>query len=367
MATEKKQKAKDKTDLDLKKVIEEIHKKEGDESLTIGINQGVMKCEVISTRCIALDHALGVGGLPYGRVVEIFGPESSGKTTLALTVVANVQASGGIAAYVDAENALDPDYMAKIGVDLDNLLFSQPDYGEQALRITERLVQSNKVDIIVVDSVAALVPKVELDGEIGDTHMAAQARMMSQTLRKLSGEVRKSKCCLIFINQIREKMNMGGYGGNPETTPGGRALKFYSSVRLDIRRIGSNKEGEKIISNQTRVKVVKNKVAPPFRTALFDIRFGEGICTMGSIIDLGISNKLIKKSGSFLSYGDEKIGNGKASAVAWLKKNQAVALELDSKLREILFSRDKVDEETGEIIEEETEREGEVENTIEEN
>ena len=294
---------------------------------------------------------MGVGGVPRGRVVEIFGPESSGKTTLALTIVAQAQSLGGVAAYIDAENALDPEYMVKLGVNLDKLLFSQPDYGEQALRITEKLVQSNKVDIVVIDSVAALVPKEELDGEIGDKYVGAQARLMSQTLRKLSAEVRKSKTCVIFINQIREKIGTMSWGPS-ETTPGGRALKFYASVRIDIRRIGSVKEGEKIVSNTTRVKVVKNKVAPPFRLATFEIRFGEGICAAGSLIDLGIAHGLIKKSGSFLTYGSMKLGNGKAAAVTSLKEDQATMSELDSKLRELLFAGQIAAPSGGEDVEE---------------
>ena len=332
----------------LQKTIDEIHKNEGEESLKVGIMSGVMKCEVIPTGCISIDYALGVGGFPRGRVIEVFGPESSGKTTLALTVVANAQKAGGVAAYVDAENAIDSEYSQKLGVNLDTLLFSQPDYGEQALRITEKLVKSNLVDIVVVDSVAALVPKDEIDGEVGDAFIGLQARMMSQFLRRLSGDVRKSKTCLVFINQIREKIGGSSWGPN-ETTPGGRALKFYASVRIDIRRIGSNKEGEKIVSNQTKAKIVKNKVAPPFKIANFDIRFGEGICTAGSLIDAAVLQGIMKKSGTFFSYGATKLGNGKAAAVESLKKDAALAQEIDNKVREILFSNLAVPAEAEEV------------------
>lgn len=321
----------------LKKVIDTIHHDEGDDSLKVGINSGVIKCEVFPTNCLPLDFALGVGGFPRGRIIEVFGPESSGKTTLALTVVARVQSVGGVAGYIDVENALDPVYAENLGVNLDQLLFSQPDYGEQALRIVEKLVKSNKVDVVVIDSVAALVPKSELEGEIGDANVGAQARLMSQTLRKLSADIRKSKCCVIFINQIREKIGGMSYGNN-ESTPGGRALKFYSSIRVDIRRIGSVKEGEKFVANRVKVKIAKNKVAPPFRIAEFDIVFGEGIDNVGSLIDLGVLHKLIGKSGSFLNYNGTKLGNGKLAATKFLKENHQIRQELDTKLREMIFS-----------------------------
>ncbi len=297
-------------------------------------DRGHVEVPVISTSALSIDFALGVGGIPKGRVVEVFGPESSGKTTLALHVVAESQRQGGIAAFIDAEHALDPDYAKKLGCDVDNLMVSQPDSGEQALEIAEILIRSGAIDVVVVDSVAALVPKAELDGEMGDTHVGLQARLMSQALRKLAGIVSKSGTALIFINQIREKI--GVMFGNPETTTGGRALKFYASMRLDIRRVGAIKEGEDTTGNRTRIKVVKNKVAPPFRSAEFDILFGEGISREGDLLDLGIAHKLVDKSGSWFSYGEIRLGQGRENARVFLKDNPDLATEIDAKLREIL-------------------------------
>jgi recombination protein RecA len=290
--------------------------------------------ESISTGSISIDHAIGIGGLPCGRVVEIFGPESSGKTTLALSVVAQAQKRGGIAAYIDAEHALDAEYARKLGVDIDNMLVSQPDSGEQALEIAEMLVRSNAVDVVVIDSVAALVPRAELEGEMGDSHVGLQARLMSQALRKLTAIVAKSRTCLIFINQIREKI--GVMFGNPETTTGGRALKFYASVRIDIRRIASLKEGEEVIGSRAKVKVVKNKVAAPFRQAEFDIEYSEGISKTGEIVDLGVEHKLVVKSGAWYAYGDMRLGQGRENAKQFLRDNPDLASEVELKLREKL-------------------------------
>jgi recombination protein RecA len=294
----------------------------------------IVPISVIATGAISFDAALGVGGFPRGRVVEIFGPESSGKTTIALQVIAEAQKTGGLAAFVDAEHALDPAYAKKLGVDVDNLLVSQPDYGEQALEITETLVRSGAVDVLVVDSVAALVPKAELDGEMGDSHMGLQARLMSQALRKLTGTVSKSRTCLIFINQIREKI--GVMFGNPETTTGGRALKFYSSVRIDIRRIAAIKDGDVMTGSRTRVKVVKNKVAAPFREAEFDIMYGEGISREGDLLDLAANNNLVEKSGSWYSYKGERIGQGRENARQFLKDNRDTYAKLDAEVRKSL-------------------------------
>ncbi|NLX71147.1 MAG: recombinase RecA [Clostridiales bacterium] len=291
-----------------------------------------MNVEVIPTGALDLDIALGVGGLPRGRVIEIFGPESSGKTTVALHVIAEAQKAGGTAAFVDAENALDPQYAKNLGVDIDNLLVSQPDTGEQALEITEALVRSGAIDVIVVDSVAALVPRAELEGEMGDAHVGLQARLMSQALRKLSGAINKSRTVAIFINQLREKV--GVVFGNPETTPGGRALKFYSSVRLDVRRIDTIKQGTEMVGNRTRVKIVKNKVAPPFKQAEFDIIYGEGISKEGCILDLASSVDIISKSGSWYSYGDIRLGQGRENARLYLKENLDLAHEIEQKVRE---------------------------------
>ena len=287
--------------------------------------------ESISTGSIGLDVALGIGGLPKGRVVEIYGPESSGKTTLTLQVIAEAQKIGGTAAFVDAEHALDPKYAEKLGVDVDELLVSQPDTGEQALEITDMLVRSSAVDIIVIDSVAALTPKAEIEGDMGDSHMGLQARLMSQALRKLTGNIKRSNTMVIFINQIR--MKIGVMFGSPETTTGGNALKFYSSVRLDIRRIGAIKKGDEIIGNQTRVKVVKNKVSPPFRMAEFEILYGEGISREGEIIDYGVDQELIEKSGSWYSYKEDRIGQGKENVRAFLRSNPEIAKEVEDQIR----------------------------------
>src|SRR6266851_786844 len=297
-------------------------------------SKDVVPISVISTGSISFDAALGVGGFPRGRVVEIFGPESSGKTTIALQVIASAQAQGGMAAFVDAEHALDPAYAGKLGVDIDNLLVSQPDYGEQALEIVEALVRSNAIDVLVVDSVAALVPKAELDGEMGDSHMGLQARLMSQALRKLTGTVSKSRTCLIFINQIREKI--GVMFGNPETTTGGRALKFYASMRVDIRRIQAIKEGDKVVGSRTRAKVVKNKVAAPFRDAEFDILYGEGISREGDLIDLGVEKGVLEKSGTWISFGGERMGQGRENARVFLKENTDIRDKLENTLRKKL-------------------------------
>jgi recombination protein RecA len=286
---------------------------------------------VISTGSLALDIALGIGGLPRGRVIEIFGPESSGKTTLALQVVAQCQKLDGSAAFVDAEHALDPEYAGKLGVDVDELLVSQPDTGEQALEIADMLVRSSAVDVVVIDSVAALTPKAEIEGEMGDTHVGLQARLMSQALRKLTGNIKRSNTMVIFINQIR--MKIGVMFGNPETTTGGNALKFYASVRLDIRRIGSIKKGDVIIGNETRVKVVKNKLAPPFRQAEFEILYGEGISRYGELIDLGVKQGIIDKAGAWYSYGKDRIGQGKDNVREFLKEHTDVAAEIEAKLR----------------------------------
>src|SRR5512141_547183 len=288
--------------------------------------------QVVSTGSLGLDIALGVGGLPRGRVVEIYGPESSGKTTLALTAIAQVQRNGGTAAFVDAEHALDPAYAEKLGVNVNELLVSQPDNGEQALEITDMLVRSGAVDIVVVDSVAALTPKAEIEGEMGEMQMGLQARLMSQALRKLTGNIKRSNTIVVFINQIR--MKIGVMFGNPETTTGGNALKFYASVRLDIRRIGAIKKGEEVIGNETRVKVVKNKVAPPFKTADFDILYNEGISREGEIIELGVQHRIVDKSGAWYAYGGEKIGQGKDNTREFLKENPQIAREIEQKIRE---------------------------------
>ena len=291
-----------------------------------------MEVEAIPTGALTLDVALGIGGIPKGRIIEIFGPESSGKTTLALHAIAESQKAGGTAAFIDAEHALDPVYAKKLGVDIDNLIVSQPDTGEQALEITEALVRSGAIDIIVVDSVAALVPKAEIDGDMGDTHVALQSRLMSQALRKLAGVLNKSKTAIIFINQLREKV--GIMFGNPETTPGGRALKFYASVRLDIRRIENIKQDGEVIGNRTRVKVVKNKVAPPFREAEFDILYGEGISKEGSILDLAVNLDIIDKSGAWFSYNGAKIGQGRENVKRYLKENPKILAEIEQKIRD---------------------------------
>ncbi len=302
--------------------------------MRLGNKEAIVPISVIPTGALSFDAALGVGGFPRGRVVEIFGPESSGKTTIALQVIAEAQKAGGMAAFVDAEHALDPQYAKKLGVDVDNLLVSQPDYGEQALEITEALVRSGAIDVLVVDSVAALVPKAELDGEMGDSHVGLQARLMSQALRKLTGTVSKSRTCLIFINQIREKI--GVMFGNPETTTGGRALKFYSSVRIDIRRIAAIKEGDNVVGSRTKVKVVKNKVAAPFREAEFDIMYGEGISREGDMLDLAVVHNLVEKSGAWFSYKSERIGQGRENVKAFLKENKDIAAAMETEVKKTL-------------------------------
>ena len=293
-----------------------------------------MEVAFIPTGSLAVDYAIGIGGVPRARVVEVYGPESSGKTTLALSIIAQAQKRGGTAAFIDAEHALDAEYARKIGVDIDELLVSQPDSGEQALEIAEMLVRSNAVDVIVIDSVAALVPRAELEGEMGDSHVGLQARLMSQALRKLTAIVAKSKTCLVFINQIREKI--GVMFGSPETTTGGRALKFYASVRIDIRRIAAIKEGDEVAGARARVKVVKNKVAAPFRQAEFDIDYGEGISRMGELVDLGVDHKVIAKSGAWYSYGDVRVGQGRENSKQFLRENPDLADEIEGKLREKL-------------------------------
>jgi recombination protein RecA len=319
----------------LELALSQIEKQFGKGSiLRLGSKDAIVPVAVISTGSISLDAALGVGGLPRGRVIEVFGPESSGKTTIALQVIAEAQKKGGIAAFIDVEHALDPAYARKLGVDIDNLLVSQPDYGEQALEITNHLTASGQIDVLVVDSVAALVPKAELDGEMGDSHMGLQARLMSQALRKLTGVVSRSRTCLIFINQIREKI--GVMFGNPETTTGGRALKFYATVRLDIRRIAAIKDGDTVIGNRTKVKVVKNKVAAPFREAEFDIIYGEGISKEGDLLDLGVAQNVVEKSGSWFSYKGERIGQGRETARQFLKDNPDIRQAIDTELRKVL-------------------------------
>ncbi len=302
--------------------------------MRLGSKEAIVPISVISTGSISFDAALGVGGVPRGRVIEIFGPESSGKTTITLQIIAEAQKAGGLAAFVDAEHALDPGYAKKLGVDIDNLLVSQPDYGEQALEIVEALVRSGAIDVLVVDSVAALVPKAELDGEMGDSHMGLQARLMSQALRKLTGTVSKSRTCLIFINQIRDKI--GVMFGNPETTTGGRALKFYSSVRIDIRRIGAVKEGDVVVGSRTKVKIVKNKVAAPFRDAEFDILYGEGISREGDALDLAVLHNIVDKSGAWYSFQGERIGQGRENVRNFLKENHDVFGRIDAELRKKL-------------------------------
>ena len=299
--------------------------------MRLGQKDAIAAIPAISTGAVSLDYALGIGGVPRGRVVEIFGPESSGKTTLSLQVIAEAQKLGGMAAFVDAEHALDAKYAQKLGVDLDNLLVSQPDNGEQALEIVEVLVRSNGVDVIVVDSVAALVPRAEIEGEMGEAQMGLQARLMSQALRKLTGAVSKSKTCLIFINQLREKI--GVMFGNPETTTGGRALKFYSSVRIDIRRIGAIKDGDVVVGGRTRVKVVKNKVAPPFREAEFDVMYGEGISREGDLLDLAVDRKIVEKSGTWFAFGGDRLGQGRENVKQFLKDNPAIFKTIEEKVR----------------------------------
>lgn len=325
MASEEKLKA-------LDAALAQIEKQYGKGSvMKLGDQSANMNIEVVPTGSLSLDLALGLGGMPRGRIIEIYGPESSGKTTVALHVVAEIQKQGGIAGFIDAEHALDPTYAANIGVDIDNLYISQPDNGEQALEITETMVRSGAVDVIIVDSVAALVPKAEIDGEMGDSHVGLHARLMSQALRKLTGIISKSNCVVIFINQLREKV--GVMFGNPETTTGGRALKFYASVRLDVRRIETLKVGGEVVGNRTRVKVVKNKVAPPFKEAEFDIMFGKGISKEGDILDLAVQNDIINKAGAWFSYNGEKIGQGRENTKLYLANNPDFMAEVEEKVR----------------------------------
>lgn len=293
--------------------------------------ESILNIDSIPTGCLDLDIGLGIGGVPKGRIVEIYGPESSGKTTVALHIVAEAQKLGGAVGFIDAEHALDPSYARKIGVDTENLIVSQPDTGEQGLEIAEALVRSGAIDVIVIDSVAALVPRAEIEGEMGDSHVGLQARLMSQALRKLAGTINKTNCVAIFINQLREKV--GVMFGNPETTPGGRALKFYASVRMDVRRIDSIKQGENIVGNRTRVKIIKNKVAPPFRQAEFDIMYNEGISREGNIIDVGVKEEIVQKSGAWFSYGDVRLGQGRENAKAYLKENPEIALDIENQIR----------------------------------
>jgi len=316
----------------LQAALAQIEKQFGKGSIMRMDSQAVQDVQVASTGSLGLDIALGVGGLPRGRVVEIYGPESSGKTTLTLQVVAEVQKMGGVAAFIDAENALDPQYAAKLGVNTEELLISQPDTGEQGLEIADMLVRSGSVDVVVIDSVAALVPKAEIEGEMGDQLPGLQARLMSQALRKLTGNIKRTNTLVIFINQIR--MKIGVMYGNPETTTGGNALKFYASVRLDIRRIGSIKKGDEVIGNETRVKVVKNKVAPPFREAIFDILYGEGISRDGEILELGVQHGIVDKSGAWYAYKKDRIGQGKDNAREYLKEHPELAAEIEAKIRE---------------------------------
>ncbi len=315
--------------------ISQIEKEHGKGAiLRMGERDAGVGVDVISTGAVSVDAALGIGGFPRGRVVEVYGPESSGKTTLALQCVAQAQKAGGMAAFIDAEHAMDPIYAAKLGVDIDNLLVSQPDFGEQALQIADVLVRSGAIDVVVVDSVAALVPKAELQGEMGDSHVGLQARLMSQALRKLTGQLSRSNCCIIFINQIREKI--GVMFGSPETTTGGRALKFYSSVRIDIRRMSAIKDGDAVIGNRTKIKVVKNKLAPPFKQAEVDIMYGEGISLEGDLVDLGVEHRIVQKSGAWYSYDGDRIGQGRERAKNFLKEQTAVRAQLDQAVRQAL-------------------------------
>ncbi|QCX32295.1 recombinase RecA [Caloramator sp. E03] len=316
----------------LELAISQIEKQFGKGSIMKLGEDAKLNVECISTGSLDLDIALGIGGVPRGRIVEIYGPESSGKTTVALHIIAEAQKNGGAAAFIDAEHALDPVYAKKLGVDIENLVLSQPDTGEQALEIAEALVRSGAIDVIVIDSVAALVPKAEIEGEMGDAHVGLQARLMSQALRKLAGAINKSKCVAIFINQLREKV--GIMFGSPETTPGGRALKFYASIRLDVRKVDSIKQGEDILGSRTRVKVVKNKVAPPFKQAEFDIMYGEGISKEGNILDVAVNNDIVQKSGAWFSYNDTKLGQGRENAKNFLRENPSVAIEIENKIRD---------------------------------
>jgi recombination protein RecA len=316
----------------LEAALGQIEKQFGKGSVMKLGEHSTLNIESISTGCLDLDIALGIGGVPKGRIVEIFGPESSGKTTVALHIVAEAQKAGGAAAYIDAEHALDPVYAKALGVDIDNLIVSQPDTGEQALEIAEALVRSGAIDVMVIDSVAALVPKAEIDGEMGDAHVGLQARLMSQALRKLTGSINKTKSVAVFINQLREKV--GVMFGSPETTPGGRALKFYASVRMDIRRIDSIKQGDEVVGNRTRVKVTKNKVAPPFKQAEFDIMYNEGISRQGNVLDVGVREELVQKSGAWFSYKDTRLGQGRENAKQFLKDNVEILNDIETKIRE---------------------------------
>lgn len=322
-------------DMDKMKAIEsamgQIEKQFGKGSIMKLGEHSSLNVDAISTGSLDLDIALGIGGVPRGRIIEIYGPESSGKTTVALHISAEAQKRGGAVAFIDAEHALDPSYARNVGVDTENLIVSQPDTGEQGLEITEALVRSGAIDVVVVDSVAALVPRAEIEGEMGDSHVGLQARLMSQALRKLTGTINKSYCIVIFINQLREKV--GVMFGNPETTTGGRALKFYSSIRLDVRRIDSIKQGDEIVGNRTRVKVMKNKVAPPFKQAEFDIMYNEGISRNGNIVDVGVKENIVQKSGAWFSYGDIRLGQGRENAKNYLKENPEIALEIENKIR----------------------------------
>ena len=315
----------------IENAMSQIEKQFGKGSIMKLGEHSTLNIDSISTGCLDLDIALGIGGVPRGRIIEIYGPESSGKTTVALHVAAEAQTLGGAVAFVDAEHALDPSYARNLGVDTENLIVSQPDTGEQGLEIAEALVRSGAIDVLVVDSVAALVPRAEIEGEMGDSHVGLQARLMSQALRKLTGTINKSKCVVIFINQLREKV--GVMFGNPETTTGGRALKFYSSIRLDVRRIDSIKQGDEIVGNRTRVKVMKNKVAPPFKQAEFDIMYNEGISRNGNIVDVGVKENIVQKSGAWFSYGDIRLGQGRENAKNYLKENPEIALEIENKIR----------------------------------
>ena len=331
--------------------LSQIEKQFGKGSVMKMGDQPIAKIATVSTGSLGLDIALGAGGLPYGRVVEIYGPESSGKTTLTLSAISEAQKQGKICAFIDAEHALDPIYAEKLGVNIDDLLVSQPDTGEQALEICDMLVRSGAVELVVIDSVAALVPRAEIEGEMGDSHMGLAARLMSQALRKLTGNIKRANCCVIFINQIR--MKIGVMFGNPETTTGGNALKFYSSVRLDIRRIGAIKKGEEVVGNETRVKVVKNKIAPPFKQAEFGILYNEGISREGEIVDLGVKEGLIDKAGAWYSYKDDRIGQGKDNARIFLKENPEISQEIEEQIRAKLLPSAPVEDITEEIKEEE--------------
>jgi recombination protein RecA len=310
----------------------QIEKQFGKGSIMKLGENSIMNLDAISTGCLGLDIGLGIGGVPKGRIIEIFGPESSGKTTVALHIVAEAQKAGGTAAFIDAEHALDPVYAKALGVDIDNLIVSQPDTGEQGLEIAEALVRSGAIDVIIVDSVAALVPKAEIEGEMGDSHIGLQARLMSQALRKLAGAINKSKCVTVFINQLREKV--GVMFGSPETTPGGRALKFYASVRMDVRKVDTIKQGDEFLGNRTKVKITKNKVAPPFKQAEFDIMYGEGISKEGDVLDIAVKEEIVQKSGAWFAYGDVRLGQGRENAKNFFKENPQVRLEIENRIRE---------------------------------